>query len=106
MLPKKNRLTTKEWDVVFKSGRRIKSSSFTFIVLEQQNLIGNKVGVSVSKKVAKTAVGRNTIKRWYMDCLDDFGRRDGNKALGVMVHSVPVDYQATKQEILSCVKKL
>lgn len=106
MLPKKNRLTTKEWDVVFKSGRRIKSPSFTFVVLHLPALTVNKVGVSVSKKVAKTAVARNAIKRWYMGCFDGFGRLPGQTALAVMVHIPLKDYKATEQEIATCLKKI
>jgi ribonuclease P protein component len=105
MLPKKNRLTTKEWDVVFKSGRRIKSPSFTFVVMKPTPTAPNRVGVSVSKKVGKTAVVRNATKRIYMAYLDDFGRKEGHTTLGVIVHTLP-NQETLQQEIEAYVGKI
>lgn len=105
MLPKKNRLTTKEWDLVFKSGRRIKSPSFTFVVVKPTLTALNQVGVSVSKKVGKTAVIRNATKRLYMAYLDDFGRKEGHTALGVIVHTLP-DKETLQREIEAYVAKI
>ncbi len=105
MLPKKNRLTTKEWDTVFKSGRRIKSSSFTLVVQKPYNTPYNKVGISVPKKVGKTAVARNTIKRQYMALLDDFGRQENSTALGIIVHLAP-DTHSLEVELLPYVAKI
>ncbi len=63
MLPKKNRTTKKEVDIIFKKGSTI-SGPFLFLKynINTSNQIP-KVSFITPKKVEKGAVGRNKLKR-------------------------------------------
>jgi ribonuclease P protein component len=61
MLKKKNRLTRKEFEEVFKKGKKSFSANFLLIVLEKENQ--KKISVVVSKKVEKGAVKRIKSRR-------------------------------------------
>lgn len=60
MFKKQHRLTSREFDVFFKEGKRIPSPVGQLIYAESELL---KVSVVVPKKVIKTAVGRNRLRR-------------------------------------------
>ena len=61
MLPHSHRLTTALFDEVFETGRLFHSDFFTVKV---KKVAGNsRSGISVSKKIAKSAVLRNKIRR-------------------------------------------
>ncbi len=61
MVPKKNRLTKKEFNTVFKEGRREHGSS---IIVYTKSAPGHcQVAVSVPQKVTKKAADRNRIRR-------------------------------------------
>jgi len=60
MFKKVNRLTTKEFSEFYKSGKKAHSKHLTFVFKEFDTL---KVAVVVGKKVAKSAVRRNVLKR-------------------------------------------
>ena len=62
-----NRLKSREYDVVFERGKRVKSDYFDIIALKGQNG-PRKLGIIVSKKVGK-AVVRNRIKRRIREIL-------------------------------------
>ncbi|MFA6257606.1 MAG: ribonuclease P protein component [Candidatus Paceibacterota bacterium] len=62
MLPKKNRVSTKEVDKIFKEGRFFVSPSFTFKYLKSTNK-GVKISFIAPKSVAKLAVKRNLLRR-------------------------------------------
>jgi ribonuclease P protein component len=63
MLPKTNRLTKKkDFDLVFKKGKNIKSDFLMFKLLEN-NLKENRFGFIVSKKISSKATVRNRVKR-------------------------------------------
>jgi ribonuclease P protein component len=61
MLKKENRLTTNEFDKVFKSGKKTFSSFFLITVLKKQGQ--KKISVAISKKNEKTAVARVDMRR-------------------------------------------
>ena len=61
MLKKENRLTTKEFDLVFKKGKKSFSKNFMFIKAEGKGSL--KISTTVSKKIYKTAVKRNEARR-------------------------------------------
>ena len=67
MLRKKNRLTKKEFDLVFKTGQKKFSKNFMFSKLSGQD--GLKISTSVSKKIYKKAVQRNQARRKIYDIL-------------------------------------
>jgi ribonuclease P protein component len=62
MLPKRNRVTKKEVDLIFKQGKFITSSFFTFkFIKTDKNEI--KISFIAPKSVAKLAVKRNLLRR-------------------------------------------
>jgi ribonuclease P protein component len=61
MLPKKNRLSKKEFEYTFVNGEAFHTSLFTFKVVKNTEI--HKIGVSVPKKTLSLAVWRNKIKR-------------------------------------------
>lgn len=60
MFKRSERLTTTEFSEYFSSGKRLHTKYFTFIT---KPLDRRKVAVVVGKKVAKSAVVRNTLRR-------------------------------------------
>lgn len=73
MLKKENRLTTKEFDLVFKKGKKNFSKNFMFIKMENKDSL--KISTTVSKKIYKTAVKRNEARRKiYKIIQENFGK--------------------------------
>jgi ribonuclease P protein component len=63
--PKSERLKSKQdFEEIFKQGKRISAKLFRVYYL---NKYPRKLGVIVSKKVSKSAVRRNKIKRWIRE---------------------------------------
>src|SRR5437899_3012273 len=62
MLPKKNRVTVKEVDTIFKEGVSLSSSSLSFRYLRNEGK-ETKISFISPKSVAKLAVKRNLLKR-------------------------------------------
>jgi|SRR3989338_249261 len=62
MLPKKNRVDKKGIDILFKEGKFISSTSFTFKFLKQK-FAAKQISIIAPKSVAKLAVKRNTLRR-------------------------------------------
>lgn len=62
MIPKKNRLSRLNIIDVKNFGRVLHSEQATYII-HKQNHKETKIGVVVSKKTLKSAVGRNKLKR-------------------------------------------
>jgi ribonuclease P protein component len=60
--PSRRLLSTAEFTRVFRSGRRRSDSCFTVIVAPGASSVA-RLGVAVSRKVSKSAVQRNRIKR-------------------------------------------
>lgn len=60
MFPRSNRLSSTEFTAVFSSGKRIHTPSFQLIVAPAS---GCKVAVVIPKKIIKSAVGRNRLRR-------------------------------------------
>lgn len=87
MLPKENRLTTKEWNTVYANGRRIKSPYFAMVYHKTQPKTPNKIGISVPKKRAKTAVLRNKIKRSILLLCDMWAREMNGLHVEIIVNN-------------------
>ncbi|MCP4229996.1 MAG: ribonuclease P protein component, partial [bacterium] len=64
---RENRLKSREYDLVFERGKRVKSDCFDVIALKGQSG-PRKLGIIVSKKVGK-AVVRNRVKRRMREIL-------------------------------------
>ena len=67
MFKKRHRLTAREFDQYFKSGRRVHSPAFTLIYHYAEGEY--KVAMVVPKKVVKTAVKRNLLRRRLLHIL-------------------------------------
>ena len=63
-LARRHRLLKKDIDNVFKRGKTVKGSFF-FIKFLKNDTGKLRLAVSISKKVLKTAVARNKIKRFF-----------------------------------------
>lgn len=61
MFSSNNRLSTPEVNRVFLKGKRVNSPLFQIVYLKVDE--DYKVSVNVSKKISKSAVGRNLLKR-------------------------------------------
>jgi ribonuclease P protein component len=61
MLPKKNRLERRDFSKILVSSRFLSTKHLG--LRYKTDLIGPKVGASISKKVSKSAVSRNTFRR-------------------------------------------
>jgi ribonuclease P protein component len=68
MLPKKNRLTQKEFEEVFKKGKIKESEFFLFKALPSPSASG-KFAVAVPKKQAKNNAEKNSLKRKIFNAL-------------------------------------
>ncbi len=60
MLPKKQRLTRREFDALLRSGRRVSGTTLTVVYRPGAAL---KCGVVVGKKTARKAVARHLLRR-------------------------------------------
>ncbi len=61
MLPKKNRLSTRQFERSFKRSNRIKIGNYAFLISAGQ--AQTRCAVVVGKKISKSAVKRNRIRR-------------------------------------------
>lgn len=71
MLSKEYRLETRFIPVIAKKGKRISSELFDLKILESQNNKNPKFVFIVSKKVHKSSVKRNRIKRIFRAAIRD-----------------------------------
>ena len=69
MLPKKNRVSKKEVDLIFKQSKFITSSSLTFKYLKSNGKVV-KVSFIAPKNIAKLAVQRNLLRRHGYSALE------------------------------------
>lgn len=100
MLSKKIRLTTSLFDQVFKNGRVQHSERFWMRSFLLPTVLPSRFAVAVPKKVAKTAVLRNKIKRMVYSAIEtslknpDFELISGNMVIfGVKkdITSIPIE---------------
>jgi len=71
MLKKENRLSTNfEFNVTRKHGKKVFGTLCSMFYVKPTNYQGPaKVGIVVSKKVHKSAVKRNRLKRLFVECI-------------------------------------
>jgi ribonuclease P protein component len=70
MLPSSQRLSSRQFDLVMKKGRIIRSPIFLIRLLKVEEK--SRVSAVVPKKVCKTAVGRNKIRRQMYEAVQPF----------------------------------
>jgi len=106
MLPKKNRITRKDFPVNNKQGFRVFSSFFTIVVYRATT--ETKISVVVSKKISKSAVVRNKTRRVFYEairgCLNEF-----NKICVIVIYpkkeSLPANFKEIVEELKKSLKK-
>ena len=86
MLPKKNRISRKDFPSHNKQGLRVFSPFFSGTIYQNENKI--KVSVVVSKKTAKTAVMRNYLRRVFYTSMGEYTKSPLKGALIVLCPKV------------------
>jgi ribonuclease P protein component len=106
MLPKRSRIERKYFKEILIKGKRYNSKSFT-LYLSKNDQGGDKtltkVAFSVSKKVVKTAVGRNKQRRRGYSITSSYINqlKPGYLLFFVYKKDFEKDYTALKQEIFT-----
>ncbi len=73
MLPKKNRIPRKDFPSHKTHGTRVFTPLFSLVFYKaSNNFIESRASVVVSKKTAKTAVVRNTLRRRFYELLASY----------------------------------
>lgn len=106
MLPKKNRITRKDFPANNRQGFRVFSQFFTIVVYKE--IKETKISVVVSKKISKSAVVRNKTRRVFYEavkvCLDEF-----NKICVIVIYpkkeSLSADFKEIVEELKKTLKK-
>jgi len=119
MLPKKNRVDTKEVDKIFKEGRFIVSPSFTFKFIQHatSQTCGNshmsdlwlepKISFIAPKSIAKLAVKRNLLRRRGYIALSKYINQFPLGFIGVFIFKKYQDDILTlENEIKTILKKI
>lgn len=104
MLPKKERLSRVEFNRFFSVGKRYHAPSLQIIYAPYPTL---HVSVVVSKKIAKSAVIRNKIRRRIYDIVRNY--RSERAVSGVFIFMVKapittIQYSVLKVEVISAVQ--
>ena len=88
MLKKENRLTTNEFDFVFKNGQKKFSKNFMFLKIEKKDLL--KISTTVPKKIYKTAVERNEARRVIYKILQENFEKIPQDFWGALIMIKPI----------------
>ncbi len=88
MLKKENRLTTNEFDEVFKTGKKNFSKNFMFIKKENKDSL--KISTTISKKIYKTAVKRNEARRKIYKILKENFKKIPNNFWATLIMIKPI----------------
>jgi ribonuclease P protein component len=106
MLGRKWRLTsTKEYNLVYRRGRRVRAGGFTFFYLPIKT-DHTQLGVVVSNKVANKANKRNMCKRRLWAAFAEFKKQIPPKGYNLVLVANPTINQQTYQNILKEVKRV
>ncbi len=96
MLPKKNRISRKDFPAHSRQGFRVSSPLFSGTVYPNKE--GVRVSVVVSKKTAKTAVARNYLRRIFYEAVSEYIK---NFSISVLIVFYPkIDAQKTQFIVL------
>lgn len=111
MLPKSHRLDRKDFDLVFKKGRRIRGKGFSLLVMPAEDMaVPSKIGIIVTKKVCKLAVDRNKLKRQIRNAINPEILKSLKPGLKIAILSFPVSeprkYQEIKEEVADLFRKI
>jgi ribonuclease P protein component len=106
MLPKKERLSREEFNRFFSLGKRVHSPAFQVVYVSHEKL---HASVVVPKKVAKSAVKRNVIRRRIYDIVRRYRDEAGIRGVYIFLVKPPavgMPYETLKQEVHSIIKKI
>lgn len=111
MIPKQHRLAKKDFDLIFKKGRRIHGKTFSLIIsLSKDKSEDYKIGVVVTKKVCKKAVDRNKLKRQIRNTISRYIMKALPTGQKIVVMAFPTPkprkYQGIKEELVELFKKI
>ncbi len=99
MLPKKERLSRNAFNRFFSAGKRFHSSSFQIVYAEYPTL---HVSVVIPKKVEKSAVKRNKIRRRTYDIVRNYRQEKGVQGVFIFLAKpslASVDYETMRHEV-------
>lgn len=108
MFKKTNRLTRQDIETVFKNGKNAHTPLFGLSYITQNNTQSNKYSIVVSKKVAKTAVVRNKLRRRGYSILkkeSDVLKNNHHIILFFKKGADRLDFKETTTEIKKALKK-
>jgi len=103
MLPKKERLSREAFNRFFSVGRRIHSPSLQLVYSPYTTL---HASVVVPKKVEKSAVKRNKIRRRVYDVIRNYHMTKPLSGVFIVLVKPAVttlDYQALKEEVVTLI---
>ncbi len=106
MLPKRSRLGRDEFDRVFRMGKRFHAPHFQLIYAPQATLTASVV---VAKKLTKTAVARNKLRRRVYDILRRYAQDAGMQGAFILIAKAGVlglPYETLKTEIVGLIGSL
>lgn len=102
--PKGKRLLTRlDYSRVFSKSKRIQNNTFTLLVHHNNQITQPKVGLVVSKKVDKTAVQRNRIKRMIRE---SFRTNHNLKLAEYVVMAKPRAATLSNRELMKALNQL
>ena len=109
MLPRHQRVSTPLFKKVLEEGRTIHSPHFSLRLVPSHNTLPSRFSISVSKKVIKTAVARNKLKRRILACVELFYPRITGSYLGVVFSkkgAEALEYKEIQKEIISLLETI
>jgi ribonuclease P protein component len=89
MLPKKNRVDTKQMEEIFKRGKFVSSSNLTFKFVIGGSLFP-RISFIAPKNIAKLAVKRNLLRRRGYSASEKYIHRFPSGLSGVFVFKKPI----------------
>ncbi|MCX7553166.1 ribonuclease P protein component [Marinicella sp. S1101] len=102
--PKGKRLLTRlDYSRVFSKSKRIHNRAFTLLIHFNDNTTSSKMGMVVSKKVHKTAVQRNRIKRLIRE---SFRTKQNLNTAEYVIMAKPGSARYTNTELLAFLNQL
>lgn len=87
MFPKKNRVSKKEINQIFKDGFFINSNNLVFKFLKNEKEFNSKISFIVGKNISKKAVIRNKIRRLGYQTFKNYQKSLPFSLMGVFIFS-------------------
>lgn len=107
--PRKEKLKRKnDIDLLFEKGKWRKHGNLRIIVLKRDEFVGQRLGVSVSKRYFKKAVHRNRIKRLLREAYrlnkETYINTFGENSIAMLFWAspnLPLNYKIVEEEFLN-----